>query len=316
MELIDSHVHFWPAPGVQYDWLEAEPKIAAPHGPREYQLESAAAREAGLQLRGLVFVEAGRTPAQGLAEAKWVASLAQEARDGTSRPQEAPILGIVAHASLELGVAIRPSLALLAKMRGDKKESPDTKESPDMKESPVVGIRRNYQEEAPGFARQPSFARGLRALPDFGFTHDLCIHWHQIEETIELVARCPEVQFILDHCAKPAITTPRPPDADRRWRAGMRALAARPNVVCKLSGLVTEADHARWQTADLWPYLDYALEVFGTERLLFGSDWPVVTLASSWSRWLATLREALVGLSEAEQSAIFAGNARRVYGLG
>ena len=115
MELIDSHVHFWPAPRLQYDWLEAEPKIAAPHGPREYQLESAAAREAGLQLRGLVFVEAGRAPAQGLAEAKWVASLAQEA----------PILGIVAHASLELGVAIRPSLALLAKMRGDKKESPD-----------------------------------------------------------------------------------------------------------------------------------------------------------------------------------------------
>ena len=297
MELIDSHVHFWPAPGLQYDWLEAEPKIAAPHGPPEYQLASAAAREAGLLLRGLVFVEAGRIPAQGLAEAKWVASLAQEARDGTSRPQEAPILGIVAHAPLELGAAVRPSLALLAKL------------------SQVVGIRRNYQGEAPGFARQPSFARGLRALPDFGFTHDICIRWHQIEETIELMARCPEVQFILDHCAKPAIATPRPTDADRRWRAGMRALAAQPNVVCKLSGLVTEADHARWQTADLWPYLDYALEVFGTERLLFGSDWPVVTLASSWARWLATLREALVGLSEAEQSAIFAGNARRVYGL-
>ena len=305
MELIDSHVHFWPATRLQYNWLETEPKIAAPHGPREYQLESAAAREAGLQLRGLVFVEAGRAPAQGLAEAKWVASLAQEA----------PILGIVAHASLELGVAIRPSLALLAKMRGDKKESPGTKESPDTKGSPVVGIRRNYQEEAPGFALQLSFARGLRALADFGFTHDLCIRWHQIEETIELVARCPEVQFILDHCAKPAITTPRPPDADARWRAGMRALAAQPNVVCKLSGLVTEADHARWQPADLWPYLDHALEVFGTERLLFGSDWPVVKLASRWARWLATLREALVGLSEAEQSAIFAGNARRVYGL-
>ena len=287
MELIDSHVHFWPATRLQYDWLEAAPKIAAPHGPREYQLESAAAREAGLQLRGLVFVEAGRAPAQGLAEAKWVASLAQEA----------PILGIVAHAPLELGAAVRPSLALLAKLL------------------PVVGIRRNYQDEAPGFALQPSFARGLRALPDFGFTHDLCIRWHQIEETCDLVARCPQVQFVLDHCAKPAIAALRPADAEARWRAGMRALAALPNVVCKLSGLVTEADHARWQPADLWPYLDYALEVFGAERLLFGSDWPVVKLASSWARWLATLREALVGLSEAEQAAIFAGNARRVYGL-
>ena len=309
MELIDSHVHFWPATRVpalrgrktrlQYDWLEAEPKIAAPHGPREYQLESAAAREAGLQLRGLVFVEAGRAPAQGLAEAKWVASLAA----APPTPPATPILGIVAHASLELGAAARSGLALLAQLRDDPQGPP------------VVGIRRNYQEEAPGFALQPSFARGLRALPDFGFTHDLCIRWHQIEETIELVARCPEVQFILDHCAKPAIAAPRPAAADARWRAGMRALAALPNVVCKLSGLVTEADHARWQPADLWPYLDYALEVFGTERLLFGSDWPVVKLASRWARWLATLREALVGLSEAEQAAIFAGNARRVYGL-
>ena len=145
MELIDSHVHFWPAPGVQYDWLEAEPKIAAPHGPREYQLESAAAREAGLQLRGLVFVEAGRAPAQGLAEAKWVASLAA----APPTPPATPILGIVAHASLELGVAIRPSLALLAKMRGDKKESPDTKESPDMKESPE-GIACRHPSQLPG----------------------------------------------------------------------------------------------------------------------------------------------------------------------
>lgn len=299
MDLIDSHVHFWSAPGLQYDWLAAVPRIAAPHGPVEHHQESAAAREAGLQLRGLVFVEAGRAPAQGLAEAKWVASLGAEP---AAKPAT-PILGIVAHASLELGAAVRPSLALLAQLRAAPNRPP------------VVGIRRNYQDEAPGFAQQPSFARGLRALPDFGFTHDLCIRWHQIEETCELVARCPGVQFVLDHCAKPAIATPRPADADRRWRAGLRALAARPNVVCKLSGLVTEADHARWRPADLWPYLDYALEVFGPERLLFGSDWPVVKLASSWARWLFTLREALQHLTEAEQAAIFAGNARRVYGL-
>ena len=292
MDLIDSHVHFWPAPGARYEWLAAAPEIAAPHGPAEHHLESAAAREAGLNLRGLVFIEAGRAPNQGLAEARWVARLA-----ASPAPTATPILGIVAHASLEQGTAIRPALALLAKIPS------------------VVGIRRNYQEEAPGFARQPTFADALRALPDFRFTHDLCIRWHQLAETAELVARCPQAQFVLDHCAKPAIAAPRPKDADARWRAGMRALAARPNVVCKLSGLVTEADHARWQAADLRPYLDYALEVFGVERLLFGSDWPVVKLASSWSRWLATLREVLRGLSDGEQAAIFAGNARRVYGL-
>ena len=306
MDLIDSHVHFWPAPGVHYDWLAAAPQIAAPQGPGDHHLDShAAAREAGLELRGLVFVEAGRAPAQGLAEAQWVAGLAETAHITASAT---PILGIVAHASLELGAAARPSLALLAQMN----EAP---QRPPVVRPPVVGIRRLYQDEAPGFARQPAFARGLRALPDFGFTYDLCIRWHQLEETVELVARCPEVQFVLDHGAKPAIATPRPPDADARWRAGLRALAAQPNVVCKLSGLVTEADLDHWQPADLWPYLDYALEVFGAERLLFGSDWPVVKLASSWGRWLFTLREALQHLSEAEQGAIFAGNARRVYGL-
>ena len=304
MDLIDSHVHFWPAPGVHYDWLVAVPQIAAPQGPSDHHNDShAAAREAGLELRGLIFVEAGRDPAQGLAEAQWVAGLPE-----TAAAPATPILGIVAHASLELGAAARPSLALLAQMNEAPQRSPVVRPS-------VVGIRRLYQDEAPGFARQPAFARGLRALPEFGFTHDLCIYWHQLEETVELVARCPEVQFVLDHCAKPAIATPRPNDADVRWRAGMRALAAQPNVVCKLSGLVTEADFDRWQPADLWPYLDYALEVFGAERLLFGSDWPVVKLASSWGRWLFTLREALQHLSEAEQAAIFAGNARRVYGL-
>ena len=157
--------------------------------------------------------------------------------------------------------------------------------------SASAAIIRARRPASPGSV---SFARGLRALPDFGFTHDLCILWHQIEETVELVARCPAVQFILDHCAKPAIAAPRPADADARWRAGMRALAALPNVVCKLSGLVTEADHARWQPSDLQPYLEYALAVFGTERLLFGSDWPVAQTGQQLGALADfTLREAL-----------------------
>ncbi len=288
VELIDSHVHFWPAPQLHYDWLAAAPAIAAPHGPGEYAADSAAAREWGLRLRGVVFVEAGRAPGQGLAEAKWAAGLR-----GTP-----PTLGIIAHAPLELGAAARPSLALLAKMHR------------------VVGIRRNYQDEPPGFASQPAFIRGLRALADFRFTHDLCLRWQQLEETRDLVARCPQVQFVLNHCAKPAIDdAARPPAANARWRAGMRALAALPNLVCKLSGLVTEANHQGWHWHDLQPYVEYALEIFGAERLLFGSDWPVVKLAGGWRRWLAAARELLAPLSAFEQEAIFAKNALRVYHL-
>ena len=120
---------------------------------------------------------------------------------------------------------------------------------------------------------------------------------------------CPETRFILDHAGKPGIRA----GILDPWRANIRALASMPNVVCKLSGLVTEADHLHWSVGQLDPYVNHVLDAFGPSRLLFGGDWPVSKLASSYLRWLETARGLVAHLSKAEQAAIFHGNAAKVY---
>src|SRR6185436_7845981 len=116
----------------------------------------------------------------------------------------------------------------------------------------------------------------------------LCVYQRQLPAVIELVRLCPSVRFVLDHAGKPAIR-------ERRldpWREHLRALSLLPNTWCKLSGMVTEADHTTWQPDDLRPYIDHVLLCFGYDRTMFGSDWPVATLASAYPRWLEVVRQA------------------------
>jgi L-fuconolactonase len=126
-----------------------------------------------------------------------------------------------------------------------------------------------------------------------------------------LARRCPDVTIVLDHLGKPDIAR----NLLDPWRADLSALATRPNVVCKLSGLTTEADHDAWTPEDLRPYLEHALACFGPERCLVGSDWPVATLATSYEGWFDVLLDFLADLPQPEREAILAGNASRVYGL-
>ena len=141
--------------------------------------------------------------------------------------------------------------------------------------------------------------------PDDGPLH------HQLPAVIELVCRCPDTRFILDHFGKPGIKA----GLLDPWREHIRALAALPNVNCKLSGLITEADHAAWTIDQLRPYVDHVLATFDTSRVLFGGDWPVAKLAGAYPRWLDTARQLVSHVSPAGQDAIFAGNARRAYRL-
>src|SRR5690606_20444668 len=122
---------------------------------------------------------------------------------------------------------------------------------------------------------------------DFAF--DICVAHHQLAQVALLVAQCPDVRFVLDHIGKPDIAGAEM----ERWRAQIEALGAFENVHCKLSGLVTEADHRQWSKEDLKPYVDVVLQVFGADRILFGGDWPVVCQAASYQRWVATLDELL-----------------------
>jgi L-fuconolactonase len=157
------------------------------------------------------------------------------------------------------------------------------------------------------------FNRGLAQVVRYGLVYDILIFPKHLSGTLELVDRHPRQQFVVDHVAKPAMAGAR---FDRDWARDLRELAKRPYVACKLSGMVTEIRDASWTADLLRPYLDTALETFGAERLLFGTDWPVCLLRCSYADWVTLVEDLIAGLSASEQRAIMGDNASRIYRLG
>ncbi|MFJ6348151.1 amidohydrolase family protein [Streptomyces sp. NPDC092046] len=176
----------------------------------------------------------------------------------------------------------------------------------------LVGIRHQVQEEPdPEWLLRPDVRRGLAAVAEAGLAYDLVVTPRQLPAATAAAARVPGLTFVLDHLGKPPVAGGEPGP----WAADLRRLAALPNTVAKLSGLVTEAAPGAWRTEDLAPYADTALDAFGPGRLLFGSDWPVCTLAADYTT-VVDIAETLVhALARAEKDAVFRGNAIRVYGL-
>ena len=177
---------------------------------------------------------------------------------------------------------------------------------------PLVDLRHVVQGEAAGFLDDPAFDRGLEALARRDLAYDLLIRDWQLPEAVRCVARHPRLRFILDHGAKPDL---RPGGDLTAWEAGIRDLARHPQVWCKLSGLVTEADWATWDLATIRRAFDVLLDAFGPQRLLFGSDWPVCLAASGYARWLGTVRTLIADLPLGDRAAILAGNAATAYRL-
>lgn len=175
----------------------------------------------------------------------------------------------------------------------------------------LKGFRHIAQAEADDFLAGDDIARGVAILGEHDYSYDILVYAPQLPAAVQLVARTPGVRFILDHCAKPSIAT----GEIRQWRAQMQRLGGHEHLWCKLSGLVTEAHWQRWTEADLTPYLDVALELFGPRRLLFGSDWPVCLLAAEYGRVLEVVERWAMRLSAEERGAIFGGNARVAYRL-
>jgi L-fuconolactonase len=176
----------------------------------------------------------------------------------------------------------------------------------------LKGLRHIIQDEPDDqFILDPAFNRGIRMLRNTGLVYDILVHARHLPETVRFVDMHPDQSFVLDHCAKPPIATRQV----EPWGTHIRELAKRPNVCCKLSGLVTEADWQQWTCAMLEPYWRVVLDAFGPSRLLFGSDWPVSLLASSYQRWVDTVTEWLAPLTESERNAIWGGTASRVYAL-
>ncbi|MFE1989463.1 amidohydrolase family protein [Streptomyces mirabilis] len=166
-------------------------------------------------------------------------------------------------------------------------------------------------ETDPGWLQRPDVERGLAAVRDRGLCYDVLVRSHQLDQAIRLAERFPDLPQVLDHAGKPPIADGELAD----WEHQLCRLAAHPQVVSKVSGLITEADHERWTVDDIRPVWDVLLSAFGPDRLMFGSDWPVANLAGGWNRWAATVDELLDGCSADETSAILAGTATTFYRL-
>jgi L-fuconolactonase len=262
-------------------WIESVPPLNRPFGMADFDAASA-----GIDIDRVVFVEVDCAPARHVDEARWVASLARN---------DPRIAAIVAHAPLEKGAAAAEDLRALGEVPG------------------VRGVRRLLQgEQNAAFCLGEDFLEGVRLLPSHDMHFEICIYHPQIEHAATMVENCPDVRFVLDHIGKPGIKD----GLFDPWRAGIDRMAACPNVHCKLSGLVTEADHARWSLEDLEPYARHVIDAFGAARLIYGGDWPVVTLASEYRRWFDAASTLTAHLGDSDRRRIFHDNAAEFYGLG
>jgi L-fuconolactonase len=276
--IVDAHVHLYDPGVIRYGWMKGKPVLDQQH--LMAQLDAA---RGPVELEALVWVEVGADPGQYLQEASFVDGLARADRR---------IRAMVAAAPLERGAAVVPDLEKLAA------------------HGLTRGIRRLLQDEPDdAFCLRPGFVEGVRLLARHGLSFDICVYHRQLAGAVELVRRCPEVRFVLDHAGKPGIRA----GLMEPWRTHIAELAALPNVWCKLSGLITEADHANWTRAQLRPYIDHVIERFGFERVMFGSDWPVSEQTHRYDRWVEIVDQALADASDDERRKLFRDNAIAFY---
>ncbi len=270
---LDAHQHFWKYDAAQYPWIPVGSPLHADRLPQDLAPELDTA-----QLDASIAVQARQT----LEESRWLLELA----DASPR-----IAGVVGWVDLRA-----PDVAgQLAKFAPHPK---------------FVGVRHVVQDEPDdNFMLQPDFLRGIAALQEFDLAYDILIYPRQLPAAIELVRRFPDQRFVLDHIAKPPVKA----GEISPWREQIRELAQAPNLVCKVSGIVTEADHQSWQPADIRPYFDVVFEAFSPDRLMFGSDWPVCLLAGSYEQVYRLVDEYIGVLSSTQREAILGKTAARFY---
>lgn len=274
--VVDAHHHLWTYDREHYSWIDESMAELR----RDFSADDLAAAAGDAGVDATVVVQAR----QSLEETRTLLRLARRS----------PLIrGVVGW----LPLADAPALAAALE---------------EFQEEPLLkGARHVVQSEAEGFLDDPLFGAGVGALTRLGLSYDLLVRAGQLPAAMRFVDRHPRELFILDHAAKPAIAAGRL----EPWRTHLRELASRPHVVCKLSGMVTEAAWASWSPETVRPYLDVAVAAFGPDRLLAGSDWPVCLVASAYRRWWQTLQNYFAGFSQDERDAVFGTNACRVYQL-
>ncbi|MSR64239.1 MAG: amidohydrolase [Verrucomicrobiae bacterium] len=275
LSLVDTHQHLWDLSRFKYTWCAEIPVLHKSFLLRDYLDASKNAT-----VVKTVFMECDVDEPFMRDEIKWILSQA----DGK------PLSGLI--------IAGRPESKdfpkYIEEFAGDKR---------------IKGVRRVLHVAPDETSQTPLFAENVRQLKQYGLTYDICMQACQLPLAIGLIKKCPEVQFILDHCGGPDVKS----QALDPWRAHIKQIAAFPNVVCKVSGIIASADPKNWRTDDLRPFVEHVLECFGWDRVVWGSDWPVCTLTATYQQWVDAALAITKNAKPADREKLFAKNAERVY---
>ena len=275
MKIIDSHQHFWNYDATRHDWINEEMRAIR----KDFLPEQLSPILKENNVDGCVSVQVDQTTE----ETDFLLALAKE---------HSFIQGVVGWVDLRA-----------SNLEDTLENYRDAKA--------LKGFRHIIQGQAAGFMLQPNLIQGLKKLATRNYTYDLLIYAHQLKEANEFIKQVTELPIVIDHVAKPNIKDSEMED----WKKEITALAKYPNVYCKISGMATEANWETWTMAGLQPYLDTVVAAFGTERIMFGSDWPVCLVASSYAKWLNGVQKYFNTFSSTEQELIFADNAIKFYKL-
>jgi L-fuconolactonase len=273
--IIDSHVHFWEFDKKRDSWITSDMKILQ----QNYLPEHLAMNLKRNEVDGCIAVQAAQTEL----ETHFLVELSE------THPIIKAVVGWV-------------------DLKADRIEE---KLDHFYQYPAIKGWRHIVQAEPAGFLGGKEFQRGIQLFRQYGYTYDILVYASQLKEAIEFVNRFPDQVFVLDHCGKPDIGN----NKIAEWKPLIKELAAHPNVYCKVSGLFTETKWKEWSAGDFYPYLDTVFEAFGTDRLLFGSDWPVMLLSGIYVQWKSLLEKYMENLPEEERQKVFGLNAIKAYNI-
>jgi len=281
LPIIDTHQHLWDLSRFHLPWV-----AGAAHLNRSFMMADYLEAVEGLGVVKTVYMEVDLDPEQQAAEAEYVIELCERG----DNPMAAGVIS-----GRPASLAFEPYIRRFAG-------------------SPYIkGVRQVLHGGGtpPGFCLQPEFIGGIRLLGELGLSYDLCLRPAELSDGTTLVDACPETRFVLDHCGNADVQA-----AERsQWAADLAAIAERPNVICKVSGVVVSAKPGAWTPEDLAPIVNHVLAEFGPDRVVFGGDWPVCTRAATLRQWVEALRWIVRERPETDRRMLFYENAERFYGI-
>ncbi len=286
LPIVDTHQHLWDLTKFELPWTKG--KEVASLAKSFVSADYLKAIE-GSNVVKSVYMEVDVTPAQQSKEADYVIDICQRG--------ETPMVAAV--------ISGRPNgdefKAYITKYAGSKY---------------IKGVRQVLHSEVTpaGYCLDPKFVNGIKLLGDLGLSFDLCMRAGELMDAVKLVDQCPKTRFIVDHCGNMSVQSA-DEELRAKWKKGMQELAKRPNTVCKISGLIASAKPSTWKPADLAPNMNFSMETFGPDRIMFGGDWPVCTLAASYKEWVEALKTITAKTSQENRKKLFHDNAVKFYGL-